>query len=251
MKTPEDVELKPSGDSSIKKNEDGSAIQKFAVTLTPYTIGEIVIEPIKYSVADAFGKTEERETKSITFTVESVRGEEGDKPKDIRANVDIQQRWREYLLDMAIILAIIIAGALLWRWWSKRVTQEVSPQATLVPKKSAHEIAYERLEALEAQKRKGEVEKRELFFIVSEIVREYLENRYPILALERTTPELKMELKNGFLADNTKAGLFDLLELCDFIKFAKTEPEEEWANRSIVQATAFVEETRKRPVEEI
>ena len=251
VKTPEDVELKPSGDSSIKKNDDGTATQKFIVTLTPYTIGEIVIEPIKYSVSNATGQIEERVTNSITFIVESVRKEERDKPKDIRQSVDVKPRWRQFLLDIAMLLAAIVAGVLLWRWWSKREKVEAVQEVSVAPEKLPHEIAYERLETLKAQKQKGEVEKREFFFNVSEIVREYLENRFPILALERTTPELKTEFKNGFLADKIKSELFNLLELCDFVKFAKTEPKDEWAEKSIAQAVEFVDATRTRPTEEI
>lgn len=251
VKTPDGVDLAPSGDSALTKNDDGSFRQIFTITVTPYVTGEVTIEPINYTVINADGTLSKRSAGPVAFFVESVREGKADanELKDIKDQAEVKIRWREFITLALIVLAALIVGALLWRWWVK--WQKNRPEIFIPPPppRPAHEIAYEKLEKLKAKYTGQSYGNREFFFLLSEIVREYLENRYQILALERTTPELKREIDQSLIAGSVRTSIFDLLESCDEVKFAKGAPDVAPVGRSIAKAFSIVDETRVKTVE--
>jgi len=79
------------------------------------------------------------------------------------------------------------------------------------------------------------------------IVREYLENRYGISALESTTYEILGDLKPIRLSEEWKQKLREMLELADLVKFAKASPPESTHEKLMGYAIDFVEKTKLIP----
>jgi hypothetical protein len=90
----------------------------------------------------------------------------------------------------------------------------------------AHLIAFRQLEKLKEEKlwQKGEIKK--YYTRLTEIIRQYLENRYRIFSMEMTTFETLAELtKSGFRDDDNYRRLRTVLSGADLVKFAKYNPE--------------------------
>jgi hypothetical protein len=129
------------------------------------------------------------------------------------------------ILPWLLIIALI--GALAWaamRFFRKfkRTKEGVE---TLISADPAHVIAFRELENLREQQlwQKGEIKK--YYTKLTEILRQYLENRFSVFSLELTTAEtLDALVKTGFKKDGSYNNLKSVLTGADLVKFAKHVP---------------------------
>jgi hypothetical protein len=152
---------------------------------------------------------------------------------DIRGVISVPYplMWLLYLVG-----GVVLAVALYYLWkWLRR---------TVIKPKLPHEIALERLEAARALMNEGQV--REYAFAVSEVIRNYIEQRFGERARRRTTEEFLSDLlrQTGTPLAEHRALLEDFLNHCDLPKFARWQlsvPEMESMHES---ARAFISNTR-------
>ncbi|MFM2268960.1 MAG: hypothetical protein RL757_2401 [Bacteroidota bacterium] len=177
--------------------------------------GNVVLAPVR--VAGAWGNAV---SKPIQLTIF---------PPDLTAIKPIleeERNFREDILPILMILgAVLLLGALFF--WIKRrnetIPAEIPRQS--VYKKTASEIAFEKLKILEQKQLWQQGKTKEFQTDVTFIVREYLENRFGIAALESTTDELMTTLENRqFLDKQTRQQLRNVLEIADLQKFADMPP---------------------------
>jgi hypothetical protein len=126
------------------------------------------------------------------------------------------------------VLLGLVAAAIIWyiiRLVRKLKMQKTGEDTPVVIHEPAHIIALRDLEKLKEEKlwQKGEIK---LYYTrLSEIVRQYLENRYGIQSLELTTIEtLWLLKKTGFREDELFIKLRTILTGADLVKFAKYNP---------------------------
>ncbi len=134
-----------------------------------------------------------------------------------------------------LILPVLIAGVVVWR---RRRRPEPPPRP-------AHELAWEALRRLAAQKllEAGEVER--FFVVLSAILREYVERRFGVRAPERTTREFLGEVASHSRLTDHRERLSAFLVLADRVKFARHEPEEARIQEAFDTTRAFVETTQE------
>ena len=77
------------------------------------------------------------------------------------------------------------------------------------------------------------------------IIREYLENRYDINALENTTFQIGQDLKSLNLKESLRNDLQNILQVADLVKFAKAEPDANVHEQFMTKAEEFVDATKK------
>ena len=159
---------------------------------------------------------------------------------DIKPPVDIPSGWAW----VGWLLAALALGAvLLWLW---RVWRQRRAQVPPVPVIPPHVRAKQRLE--EALALLGQP--REFCILVSDTIRQYLEERFDFHAPERTTEEFLYELKGThILVRDQKESLALFLEKCDLVKFARYEPREAELRDLHAAALRLVEETEPEPVQ--
>jgi hypothetical protein len=153
------------------------------------------------------------------------------------------------------LLIVIVAAALVWyivRFVRKLKMKKKGEDQPVVNPDPAHVIALRELEKLKEEKlwQNGEVK---LYYTrLSEIVRQYLENRYSIQSLELTTYEtLNLLKKTGFKEDELFKKLKTVLTGADLVKFAKYKPDATENELNYEYAWDFVSLTRvvEEPVE--
>ncbi len=144
-----------------------------------------------------------------------------------------------WILGVLLLLGII-GGIVYWANKQKGIVAPPPP----IRKVPAHEIAYAKLNALKAKElwQKGEIKayQSELTYII----REYLEGRYKIQALESTTAEIQQQLVPLDFDQNLKGDLTNMLQVADMVKFAKAEPGADFHAKVLEQADTFVERTK-------
>ncbi|HEX7493525.1 MAG TPA: hypothetical protein VF346_04835 [Bacteroidales bacterium] len=125
------------------------------------------------------------------------------------------------------LLIAAIAGILIWT--AIRFLRKLKKSKTgiehFVPTDPAHVIAFRELEILKNEElwQKGEIKK--YYTKLTEILRQYLENRFRVYSLELTTAEtLDALVKTGFKKDGSYNDLKNVLAGADLVKFAKYNP---------------------------
>lgn len=151
----------------------------------------------------------------------------------------------DYLIYFIIIGLAIVLGLIYWlyaRYLKNKEKEEVIIEevAVYVP---THEVAMEKLTDLRSKElwQKGEIKlyQSEL----TRIIREYLEGRYNIAALESTTDEIVKKLSKELSEEGDVVSLKRILQVADLVKFAKATPDENLHESFMVEAESFVQRT--------
>lgn len=145
------------------------------------------------------------------------------------------------------VLLILLAAAGIWFIirYIRKMRMRKSGEEPVINPDPAHIIAFRELERLKEEKlwQKGEIKK--YYTRLTEIVRQYLENRFRILSMELTTLETLAELtKSGFREDETYRMLRTVLTGADLVKFAKYFPEPSENELHFEYAWEFVKLTK-------
>lgn len=125
------------------------------------------------------------------------------------------------LLAPILVTAIWLALKLVRRF--KKVKTQTPVPEVIEP---AHVIAFRELEKLRNEKLWQSGEMKKYYTRLTEIIRQYLENRYQVCSLELTTSEtLEALVKTGFRKNELYNKLKSVLNGADLVKFAKYKPE--------------------------
>jgi hypothetical protein len=174
-------------------------------------------------------------------------------PDDLNDMADIKDIRREpaFLTDYlpwaaaiaGLVLLVLLASWLIGRAQKKRKQAALSRTVELPP----HELAWKKLDALTQKQlwNKGLV--KEYCAEITFIVREYLERRYQIPALESTTEELPGHLQKTDFPEKFRTDLQELLSKADLVKFAKAIPPETFREEAMSFARKIISETKPLP----
>ena len=125
----------------------------------------------------------------------------------------------------------------------KKNKKEIIEPAIIEP---AHLIAFRELEMLREEKlwQNGEIKK--YYTRLTEIIRQYLENRFKVYSLELTTSEtLEALVRTGFRKNESYNKLKSVLTAADLVKFAKYKPEPIENDTTFTSSWDFVSATRE------
>jgi hypothetical protein len=158
-----------------------------------------------------------------------------------RAPVTIDEILPWFLL--ASLIAVLIWAGIRYL---PRLRKEKPVEETIINPDPAHIIAFRELEKLREEQlwQKGEV--KNYYTNLTEILRQYLENRFNVYSLELTTVEtLDALIKTGFRKDRSAYTLLKgVLTGADLVKFAKYKPEPEEHELLFQNSWDFVVDTK-------
>lgn len=176
--------------------------------------------------------------------------------EDIHGNADVMKlpsRWYDFLPDWIInywgwllLTIILVAGGVC----AVLIYNKKLPVAFYAPKKviPPYEMAIQRLGLLREQHLCERGQEREYYTELTDILREYIDKRFGINAMEMTSRQILEHLNRNETTRPSERLMRRILEVADFVKFAKMRPLPEDNARSYSQAVEFVENTR--PVQE-
>ena len=226
-------------------NDSDDFILTQRLVLTSFDSGYHWIPPIPVTYIED-GKKKTVETNNLPLTVSTIPI-----PNDTIAITPIKNIRREplkfqdlvpYLLGGLAVVGLVALILFLVRR-RRREEKPAEPVVRIPP----HVIAQEKLEKLRAAKlwQQGKIK---LFQSeLTRIVREYLENRYGISALESTTEETLEKVEALKLQGGWVQKLRDMFRVADLVKFAKASPPADFHDRVLNDAERFILETKPQP----
>jgi hypothetical protein len=224
---------------------NGRARTSARYVLTAFELGELEIPPLEVSVSRS-GDANPLvvSTDPVTVTVQSVGRDDTGDIRAIKPPLEIPRNW----LLLAPWFLIALALGALGYWWYRRHQKRAQGVSDLltptVPRRPPHVVAYEALDRLAAA---GLLERREIkpyFINVSEIIRNYLDGRFGIDAMEMTTPDVLGELELVEIGHEAFERFVTFFERSDLVKFAKFRPDISVCREMIPLARQLVDETR-------
>lgn len=151
-----------------------------------------------------------------------------------------------------ILLFILLLAAAWWlfRYLRRRKDAAGMPDepARAEPAEPAHVTALRELKELKEESlwQKGKI--KEYYTRITDIIRKYIERRFGIMTMERTSREIIGDLGSSPEAVNGIAGVLEeLLSLADLVKFARAVPGAEEHEAALDTAFRFVKSTSIHP----
>lgn len=165
--------------------------------------------------------------------------------KPIKAPLKVSYELREFFwwIVAGIILLALGIGFFFYRKYLNKKGKVVELNRPVEPE---HIWALNELKKLEEQKLWQNDQHKLYYSKISDILRSYLEYRYDILAMESTTDEIAKLISSLSISREHQNRLIETLQLADFAKFAKMTPLPDQNMRSMENARAFVEHTKKK-----
>jgi hypothetical protein len=206
---------------------DASRPGELALTLTPEDTGELEIPAFEVRFRSAAGTERLVAVAPVKTTIASVlpKGDEG--LADLKGPVDLPVPipWRAILLAALGTLAVAAALWYAGRLWKRARNESAKPEDILPPGMTADVWVRQELDRLLAERLIESGQLREFHIRLADLVRQYLELRFRIPALERTTEEVGEEMRHALIPSEPSRLTVNLLACCDRVKFAKFAPE--------------------------
>ena len=163
--------------------------------------------------------------------------------KDIKPIIEEPIKLSDFLPYLIAILVLVALISAIFHFLNKRNQPEAPPEPEVwIP---AHQTALADLTALKGEQlwQNGEVKQYQTE--LTRIIRQYLENRFEINALEMTSDDIVYHLKKKTSVSDVQQGkVKDILQIADLVKFAKANPPVNINEQFWGDAENFVQETK-------
>lgn len=239
--TAEAIELLSSTPWDTVSRDDRSILIQKDLIITAWDSGFFTIPaiPVPYEIQ---GRTDTAFTNTLALQA-------GLAPADtlaiqpIKPILEEPARIEDFIPYLTGLFAVFALVALFW-WYRKRKKQQPAPPPPPPVEIPPHLLALGKLEALEKARlwEKGQIVA--YHTQLTYILREYLEQRFHILALESTTREITLQLKN-LVTEDLEQEITQLLMTSDMVKFAKAEPPKEVHQQLLDQTRHFIRTTQQ------
>jgi hypothetical protein len=205
------------------KTKDGKVVNKSEYVITTFTTGDYVIPDLAINYTDPNGEKKQTHSEPLFILVKSVGATESDK-EDIRGlkpPIDVKGSYLGYLLLVPALALLGAGGFLYYRHKAKGLAFPSLPEELQKP---AWEVALFELDSLRSSDLLEKKQVKRYFILLSDIIRKYVERRFEIPALDRTTEEIRGEIKKAKVDQKVSGLTNELLSFCDLVKFAKYVP---------------------------
>ncbi|MCM1518422.1 MAG: hypothetical protein NC117_07260 [Pseudoflavonifractor sp.] len=213
------------------------------IIIQSFDSGLYTLPPLMYVSGNDTFRSNELALKVIPVQVDSL--------KTIHDYAGVEEpdtRFYDYLPDFVtdywwifVILVVIAAGT--WVYWKYLRKGELP----LVPKKKEippYEVAIQELNRLKESHLCERGQEKEYYTRLTDILRTYLDKRFGINAMEMTSTQIVSALSSNTETNGPDRYMKRILEIADFVKFAKVRPLPD-DNVNVLQwAMQFVEGTR-------
>lgn len=145
-----------------------------------------------------------------------------------------------------VVVLLVVAGVAFWLWKRYREEGHILPKK---PEPTPFETAVAGLQALKEKKLWENGMEKEYFTDLTDILRNYLYGRFGINAMEMTSRQILAALSANKEIKDKKTMIRQILDMADFVKFAKVRPLPADNIQSYDNAFRFVMETKPVPVD--
>ena len=207
---------------TVNQNEMSREIRTYVLTV--FDSGYYVIPPASFkyrnSPDDSFSIAT---SEPMLLTVKGIEVDTAAAIKPIKEPLTMPFKLSEIIKEIAIGVGVLalIAGVILYLSLRKKKPVIIK---RFVRKEPPHEIALNKLRELEEKKLWQQGDVKLYYSELSEIIREYIEGRYNIPALESTTDEIMDRIQITGISNKLREDFRIMLQTSDLVKFAKASP---------------------------
>lgn len=235
----------------VRKGKKGAADQldlQGGIVITSFDEGEYALPPLTLQRVSTEGVVDTLVFDSQTLQVKTMPVDTATfKVHDIKGQIRYPVTFRELLpwvgLGLGIAGLIALAVWLIVRYGRKR-------DAEAQRREPAHIVALRKLDRYRGSKMWAPEKQKAFYSGITDTLREYMDARYDIGAMEMTTAEIMKELKNTDVTADLQTGLKELFERADFVKFAKYTASDEDNAAALPLAVRFVTSTYQSDLED-
>ncbi|MBC6996392.1 hypothetical protein QWY85_03290 [Neolewinella lacunae] len=223
--------------STVAESPELLLQQRFLIT--SFDTGYIVVPRLPYTYLAADGGRDTAFTEDLLLRVRAVPVGDDNELRPIKPIIEEPLNVFDFW-PLFLFLAVAGVGYLVYRQRQRR--QRATPPPP--PPPPADVIALTQLKALEARELWQAGQTKEYYSELTRILREYLESRFGVAAMEMTTRQITAELGRREELDGVQGHeLGELLQLSDLVKFAQATPAAELHPRSLERVRNFVQTT--------
>lgn len=171
-----------------------------------------------------------------------------DKPEEF---YDVKEIWMPpfvladyYPIIYGVLLALFLICVIGYIMQRLRNKQSLIPFKKQEPKLPPHEQAIKELDEIKQQKLWQQGRSKEYYTLITETLRRYIVDRFDINAMEMTSGEILDIIRKQHEADSVFNNLKQILNLSDFVKFAKMNPLPDENDLSMMNAYLFINQTK-------
>jgi hypothetical protein len=229
-------------DHAVREDVDSAGTVGLRCRITSWDTGTWAIPPSKVIVK---GRTIESPALVLQVITTPVDMRSPPRPlRDIPAMPFSLQAWLlMHVETLLVAITVLLLLAAVFRHFRKRAERPrptVTPAPMTIP---PHVRCLEALDALERQRLWQQGEHKAYQSCITDLLRGYIEARYQVCALERTTDELMAELRVSPLPVDERIRLENMLRAADLVKFAKAVPTASENEQLMASARQFVQAT--------
>lgn len=140
----------------------------------------------------------------------------------------------------------VVAGIAVLTWWLMRRYKTTGGILPPKPQTPPHIVALQLLRRLKSRHLWEDGREKEYYTILTDILRTYLYKRFGIKAMEMTSREIMSRLADDKTLMHSNAVIRQVLDMADFVKFAKVRPLPDDNVKAYENAVKFVEDTAPR-----
>lgn len=204
---------------TVKKGGENQYHQ--LVNLIVFDTGQIMLPQFQFLVNNN-GTLDSITSEAILVHVAGVKIDTSKDIIPIKEPLKIPYTFKEILpFAIGFMVLSILIGLLVWFIIKrKKIPVPIDEKYLLAP----HVWAFKELEKLEKEK-VWQQNIKEYYSRLTDVARTYIELRYKVPAMEKTTEELMESMHKGIVKQAFKKELNEVLTLSDFVKFAKAQPD--------------------------
>lgn len=227
--------------------EDNPDLQRNALTFTIWNEGIYLLPPVQITF-NRGGRTYTQNSNKIPLVVGSPLVEAARNQQDSIALSDIKPiieepvKFQDYIPYIIGVILLIHLICLIYFLMNNQQKVELLPIPVM--QMTSHDLAANKLTILKNGQLWQQGNVKEYLSKLTFIVREYLENRYDIPALESTSGQILQKMKSVKVPQNVQMDLRELFQKSDLVKFAKAEPQPDFLENSYAKAANLVRETQ-------
>lgn len=217
----------------------------YDILIQAFTPGMATLPPFRYVAGGDTAESDILTLKVLPVDLDSLKTIN---PMESIANAP--SRWYDWIPDwivwVILALALIAGGICLWLVYRKHGTLIVRHVKPVDP----YELAMSELAKLRDRKLAETGQEKEYYTTLVDILRKYLDGRFGINAMEMSSTQILASLRENPDTRGNHTRIKQILELADFVKFAKVRPLPDDNIKTYNNVVQFVEDTKPVPVAE-
>jgi hypothetical protein len=214
----------------------------FTIRLQHFAPGAATVPGFQLTYVDPQGAIQTIAVPPVPFTVDALLANEAEperKPEDPPISIEYPNTLAETIIYSVAgtLVGALILYLLLRRFLARR------RKPIEIPVIPAHVVAFEALDELERSTLLADGRVQDYYVQLTEIGKGYVERRFGVAALDRTTDEIRRELvhRPDVVAPLGAADIIAFLDRSDLVKFARMQPADDEAKDDLGLVRDLVE----------